>query len=208
VSPTADVGKALSAAATGLTGAEAAYDEKILLSQSIQNLETEMRADRSAQGAVILANMRCPLGQYNLGMALSDLEEYYRAGTLPSAMIALSKTVANAENVAKATKASMNPAPRVAQAGLDRTDQAHSIDTQPLAVQDGNGCSQGSADVGVIPFPKAHPRKSAAAPETCETLGSELVADQSRLADPVIRNRMRDVALKRRKMGCPAISVG
>ena len=144
VAPTAVVGKALSAAATGITGASTAYDEKILLSQSVQNLETQMRADRSAQAAVILESMRCPLESYNVGSALSDLELYYRAGTLPSALIALSKTVADAEDVAKAKKATASPASPVAAEGkATLKDKAKDLTAQSDVTNTSTDCKRG-----------------------------------------------------------------
>jgi len=157
VAPTAEVGKALSAAATGITGASAAYDQKILLSQSVQNLETQMRADRNAQAAVILESLRCPLENYNVGMALSDLEIYYRAGTLPNALIALSKTVANAEDVAKATKASASPAKPVSEAGTKSLNKVNTIDTQSVVASTTAHCNGPAVFAATLPTPKVIP---------------------------------------------------
>jgi hypothetical protein len=69
-----ETNKILSAIATGVTGASQAFDKDVLLSEAIQDLQTQMRADRNTQGARILANMNCSIKQYPLGRALSDLE--------------------------------------------------------------------------------------------------------------------------------------
>jgi hypothetical protein len=100
----------LSAVASGVNGIDSAYNQKILLSNAIQNLQTQMRSDRSEQASYIYANMKCSASAYPLGMALSDLELYYRAGTVPSALIGLSKTVNKAETDAKAAKQANAPA--------------------------------------------------------------------------------------------------
>lgn len=96
--------RVLSGLASGITGLDNAYSEKIILSKTIQNVQTQMRANRNDQAALIYASMRCSLKDYPIGMALSDLESYYRAGTFTAGLINLSKTVAKAETEAKANK--------------------------------------------------------------------------------------------------------
>jgi hypothetical protein len=66
----------LSAVSSGVNGIDSAYNQKILLSNAIQNLQTQMRSDRSEQAGYIYANMKCSVSLYPLGMALSDLELY------------------------------------------------------------------------------------------------------------------------------------
>lgn len=92
----------LSALATGVTGLDKAYNEKELLSNAIQALQTQMRADRKTQAGQIYAKMFkdagnntkiiTPIAEYTLPMALSDADAYYQAGTIASAFIGLSKT--------------------------------------------------------------------------------------------------------------------
>ncbi len=111
----------LSGAATAVVGADKAYSEKELLSNTIQALQTQMRADRKTQAAVIYAKMFkdasnntktiTPIVEYTLPMALSDAEGYYQAGTIASALIGLSKTVANAEQNADQAKSQAGPNP-------------------------------------------------------------------------------------------------
>jgi len=110
----------LSGVATAVTGLDKAYSEKELLSNTMQALQTQMRADRKAQAAVIYAKMFrdvgstkaiTPIYEYTLPMALSDADAYYQAGTVASALIGLSKTLANAERNADHAKAQSGPNP-------------------------------------------------------------------------------------------------
>jgi hypothetical protein len=128
----------LSGAATAVVGADKAYNEKDLLSNTVQALQTQMRADRKAQAAVIYAKMfrdaggntkaLTPIGEYTLPMALSDADVYYQSGTIASALIGLSKTVANAEHNADQAKADAGPnADAVTNAKITATP----ITTQP-----------------------------------------------------------------------------
>jgi hypothetical protein len=103
--------KILTALAGGVNGVGASYNEKVLLSKSMQNVQTQMRANRSEQAAFILGNMKCDITAYPMGMALSDLEAYYRAGTFTAGLIKLSDTVNKAEADAKAQKEVQAPAP-------------------------------------------------------------------------------------------------
>jgi len=116
VIPVAHTGRLLSAIATGVTGADKAISEKELLNNTIQALQTQMRRDRKAQAADIYAKMfvdnsQTPtsIDRYPLPMALSDIDHYYQAGTLASALIGLSKTVAKAEQNADDAKGAVSP---------------------------------------------------------------------------------------------------
>ena len=109
----------LSGVATGVAGLDKAYNEKELLSNAMQALQTQMRADRNAQAAQIYARMftdvgnnvkkPTPIGEYTMAMALSDAEAYYQAGTMTSALVGLSKTTARAADNAATAKADAGP---------------------------------------------------------------------------------------------------
>ena len=208
VAPTAEIGKALSAAATGFTGASQAYDKDVLLAQSVQNLQTQMRADRNAKAAIILTSMKCPVSSYNMGMVLSDLEEYYRAGTLPNALITISKTVGDAESQAKGAKESANPSAQIHDVGAARVNQPKSIETKPIDTSAGPACADLAKTIAsntgqaVSPRPPPPPPASPT-PDTCVSLAEQLVANQDRLADKSVRSQMTAIAMKRRAMGCP-----
>lgn len=102
--------KILAGVAGGINGVEAAYVDKIWRAQLIENLQAMMRTARNDQAAIIFANMQCSASQYPLGVALSDLETYYRAGTLPSGMLKLRQTVSKAESDAQANQQTKKPA--------------------------------------------------------------------------------------------------
>jgi hypothetical protein len=117
--PVAQTSRLLSGIATGVTGLDKAYDEKQLLSNTMQALQTQMRADRKTQAAAIQASMIdpktkaiIPITEYTLPMALSDVETYYQAGTIASALVGLSKTVAEREKNAQQAKSDSGPNPQ------------------------------------------------------------------------------------------------
>jgi hypothetical protein len=100
---------ALSAAATAVTGATAAIDKDILLSHTIQVLQIQMEASRSLIRDRITANLNCPYSVYTIWQGLSDLEDYYRAGTLPGALEALAAATGNSSQQAKNVKNGKTP---------------------------------------------------------------------------------------------------
>jgi hypothetical protein len=112
--PVAQTKTLLSGIATGLSGAERAFNEKVLLSNTIQALQIQMRADRKEQAGVIYAKMFkangiTPISEYTLPMALSDVDNYYQAGTVNSALLGLQKTVASKEASSSQAKDSAGP---------------------------------------------------------------------------------------------------
>lgn len=108
--PVAHTARMLTQIATGVDSLDSAYNEKVLRAQLIQNILASMRIARYNQAAVIYANMKCNTTQYPLPMALSDLELYYRAGTVPTGLVKLTQTIAKAENIAQANQDNQKPA--------------------------------------------------------------------------------------------------
>jgi hypothetical protein len=90
-----------------VTGVDGAFNQKVLITKTIQNVQTQMRKDRHDQAAIIFNNMKCKVDVYPLGMALSDLELYHRAGTFSSGLIGIANTVNTAEATSKAIKDSL-----------------------------------------------------------------------------------------------------
>ena len=80
-----------------------------------------MRADRKTQAGTIYAKMFrdissttriiTPIADYTLPMALSDADAYYQAGTVASALVGLSRTLANADRAAEQAKDKAGPNP-------------------------------------------------------------------------------------------------
>jgi len=81
----------LSAVATGLTGTREAYDKEILIEKTITILQQQMRTRRKEVKVLILERLARDAGTYPLELALTDLESYYRAGTLTGALIDVSE---------------------------------------------------------------------------------------------------------------------
>jgi len=95
----------LSALAAGVTGVHNSYAERILLAKAPELLQSQMRASRDRMASVIFTRMTTlDTTKYTLGMGFSDVEAYYRAGTISSAIVKLAETVAKAGETAKLTK--------------------------------------------------------------------------------------------------------
>lgn len=188
----------LSGVATAVVGADKAYNEKLLLSNTIQALQSQMRADRKTQAAVIYAKMFketgvntktiTPIHEYTLPMALSDADNYYQAGTIASALIGLSKTLANAEQNADQAKSQSGPNPgAVSDAKITAAPIA-----EPLMPQAGTGPNV----VGPrpTPSPTPSPKPSAeiqslqkdftAATSRIKAIASEIVVFQAIASNP------------------------
>jgi hypothetical protein len=103
-----------------VTGARAAYDSDILLSHSVQWIQSQMEAKRSEISSRILKGMKLSTIDYPLAAALSDLEAYYRAGTFTGGLLSTNEIVAaDARNAAMEKAASqglLDPAVVVQQA--------------------------------------------------------------------------------------------
>ena len=83
----------LGATQTAVLGVESAFNEEILLEQTIQVLTTKMVAERAVVAQRLRSGMASPLVDYPLVAGLSDLGAYYRAGTLAGALSDLSAQV-------------------------------------------------------------------------------------------------------------------
>ncbi|MEO1748652.1 MAG: hypothetical protein AAFR27_08555, partial [Pseudomonadota bacterium] len=75
-----------------MSGSQAAYQRDVLLDQTLQATISQMRADRSTVKARIVGRYDANQLEYTLQMALSDLADYERAGTLSSALSSISGT--------------------------------------------------------------------------------------------------------------------
>jgi hypothetical protein len=80
---------ALSAVNTVVIGTRTAVDKDILISSTIQILQSTMENSRALVRDRISGNLTCSMPKYTVWQALADLEDYYRAGTLPGALEAL-----------------------------------------------------------------------------------------------------------------------
>lgn len=89
----AATGKALSAMATGVTGARVAFEKDVLVDRTATALETAMDAARNGVALRIRLGLKGVAKDYPLAVALSDLEAYYNAGTLLGALAGITEVV-------------------------------------------------------------------------------------------------------------------
>jgi hypothetical protein len=98
-----------------VTGARAAYDSDVLLSHSVQWIQSQMEANRAYVSNRILNGMKQSTTDYPLAAALSDLEAYYRAGTFTGGLLSTSEVIAaDAQNAADSKaldQGQLGPAP-------------------------------------------------------------------------------------------------
>lgn len=99
----------LNGISTGVSGLDLAYNDKVLRTKMIENVESSMRTGRHERAAIIFANMRCSFKTYPMAMALSDLEAYYRAGTFAAGLMKLSQTVSEKETNSGAAADAQKP---------------------------------------------------------------------------------------------------
>lgn len=90
---------ALSAASSGVVGAKAAFDRNAFLDKTLPTLLATMVAQRKDVLVTIRASLALDIDEYPLTLALTDLDRYYQAGTLPGALTAVAQ---NAGSVAEA----------------------------------------------------------------------------------------------------------
>jgi hypothetical protein len=77
----------LGAVAAGVTGAKAAYEREVLIDRTANAIETSMDAGRGLVAVRIRKGLQQSAKDYPLAAALSDLADYYNAGTLLGALV-------------------------------------------------------------------------------------------------------------------------
>jgi hypothetical protein len=92
----------LATAATMLSGTKSSIDANWLHQHSISSLISEMDYLRDTEYAVILQKENQPVSAYSLEAAMSDLMDYYSAGTIVAAQQAIDNTTSSQAAAAKA----------------------------------------------------------------------------------------------------------
>jgi hypothetical protein len=87
-----------------VTGTRAAYDNDVLLAHSVQWIQSQMRTQRSIVGERILRGLRLPTNEYPIAAALTDLEDYYRAGTFTGGILGTSDALGAEARLAEQLK--------------------------------------------------------------------------------------------------------
>ena len=83
----------LSGLTTAVVATKGHYDSEVLLALTMRTIQKQMRASRNQFAEQINRRMAQDVTDYPLSAALSDIEDYYRAGTLTSGVIDTSTTV-------------------------------------------------------------------------------------------------------------------
>jgi hypothetical protein len=95
----------LSGAAGLVTGIKGSYQSDLLGSKGVEIIQSQMRANRDQVATQIIQKMGQPTAPYPLSLAYTDLETYYRAGTVTSGVLKAADLVganAQAQQVSKA----------------------------------------------------------------------------------------------------------
>ena len=71
---------------SGITGAKGIIDKDVFYSKTMPALLTQMEAQRKAQLVKIRTGLKSSADKYPLSEALIDVEEYYKAGSIPAAV--------------------------------------------------------------------------------------------------------------------------
>jgi hypothetical protein len=108
----------LSAAATGVLATKGHYESEVLVAQTIRTIQKQMRSSRNAIATNISGKMAQSVADYPLWAALSDVEDYYNAGTLTTGVIDVSTTVGNQETITKEKKQVVTQAPLAARPSM------------------------------------------------------------------------------------------
>lgn len=91
----------LGAVAAGVTGSKLAIDKNFFYEKTVPVLVTSMNAQRKTALVTILTGMTNAVDQYPLARALSDLENYYFAGTFIGALQAIQSDSGHKEKLAE-----------------------------------------------------------------------------------------------------------
>ena len=139
----------LSAAATGVLATKGHYESEILLAQTIRTIQKQMRASRNAISMNILAKMNQSVADYPLWSALSDVEDYYNAGTLTTGIIDTSTTVGIQEAESRVQKTRVSQVPASVRPSLVLRDLDVPIPPPPRAQPAPDGVKLGTFELGM-----------------------------------------------------------
>ena len=106
---------ALAAASAGVVGAKSAVNTDVFYQKTLPALVAQMRAGRQTVLATIKTGLTKPAEVYSMDQALSDINAYYIAGTLPSAVSQITAdagaTLASANSAIDALRVTTYAAP-------------------------------------------------------------------------------------------------
>jgi hypothetical protein len=79
----------LAALSGGFTGTKSAVDKTLFFNKTLPVILSQMEAKRTDALAKLLNNLNLDVDRYPLVAALTDLDKYYEAGTIPGALVSL-----------------------------------------------------------------------------------------------------------------------
>ncbi len=83
----------LHAISAGLVGAKTSYEKDILIERTVSILQKQMRVNRKEVKTQIVERLSGSTSAYPLEFALTDVERYYRAGTISGALLGVDADV-------------------------------------------------------------------------------------------------------------------
>jgi hypothetical protein len=83
----------LAGVAAFIIGAREAFQKEVLAERTVVAIHTAMRANRAQVALRLRTGLNQPITQYPLALGLSDLNDYYNAGTVLGALIGITETV-------------------------------------------------------------------------------------------------------------------
>ena len=114
VTGTAHLKSVLSAVATGTTGIKTSYLKNFYDQQTRSAVVQQMRSSRATELAVLqdANHMKAAVTAYSLEAGISDIEAYYKAGTIVGALQSISQSAGTQQATAKAAQAVNSRAPQ------------------------------------------------------------------------------------------------
>lgn len=83
----------LAGIAAFIIGAREAFQKEVLAERTVVAIHTAMRANRARVALRLRTGLTQPIDQYPLALGLSDLNDYYSAGTVLGALIGITEVV-------------------------------------------------------------------------------------------------------------------
>ncbi len=94
-----DAKTSLAAASTFLQGTKQTFDENFFASQTISTLIVSMDGERAKVKVDIIRHLRTKdVNEYTMGEALSDVQQYHRAGSLINAIVNVNQSTSSEAN--------------------------------------------------------------------------------------------------------------
>jgi hypothetical protein len=97
----------LAGISAGVTGAKLSWDKNLYYEKTMPALLAQMHANRAKQMLVIRTGLEKSVDNYSLPQALSDVDDYYRGGSIPGAIIAITESAGAKTEAAKAQTAEL-----------------------------------------------------------------------------------------------------